>query len=121
MNINDEVTAAVESFVRAADERNVAGLKLILHENFQNIQDGLFEQKGIFVITKAEYIGLIEAKKFGGAPRAIEFVNIDMLGSLAFCKMILESEFLKFTSVIMCVATGQGWQVILNAPQVRLK
>lgn len=121
MNTYKEATASVESFVQAGDERNVAALKVILHENFQNVQDGLFEQMGIFVIDKSAYIGFIEAQKFGGAPRTIQFVSSEVLGNLAYFKVILESDFLKFTSLIMCVATEKGWQVILNAPDVRPK
>jgi len=78
MERRNEIIIAVESFIRGGDNRDVHLLEQIMHEKFQNIQDGFFDEKGIFVMSKREYISLIETKKFGGIPRTINVENIDM-------------------------------------------
>ncbi len=117
----EAIKSAVEAFVRGGDNRDVAQLERILHPAFQNIQDGFFDEKGIFVISKTNYIELVKTKKFGGNPRSIEFVHVEQMGNIALVKAILESQYLKFHSTILCVCENDRWQIISNAPKIEVK
>jgi Putative lumazine-binding len=117
----NHIKAAIESFIQGGDNTDTELLEKVIHPNFQNIQDGFFEDKGIFVFSKEQYIELVRIKKFGGKPRSIDFVSIEQMGNIAIVKVILESQFLKFVSIITCVCENNQWQIINNTPKVELK
>jgi Putative lumazine-binding len=121
MDKNTKIKHAIADFIKGGDTNDGILLDKILHPNFQNIQDGFFEEKGIFAFSKTDYIKLVDTKRFGGASRKIEFANIDDLGNLAIAKVLLESDFLKFTSYITAVFTGTEWQIVGNIPQIEAK
>lgn len=114
----EQIKNTIETFVRGGDNNDVTLLDQILHPNYQNIQDGHFEQTGIFVFSKAQYIDLVRTKKFGGHPRIIKYEDIHQMGNIAIAKVMLESKQLKFNSTIVCVFENQQWQVISNIPKI---
>lgn len=117
----EQIKAAIELFVKGGDHNNAKLLESVLHPNFQNIQNGFFEKKGIFVFSKEQYIDLVSTKKFGGNPRSIDYVSIEQMGDIAIAKVALESQYLKFLSVIICVRNHGQWQIINNTPKIEVK
>lgn len=117
----EQIKTAIEAFVQGGDNNDVTLLENILHPDFQNIQDGYFAEKGIYVFSKSEYIELVGNKTFGGNPRSIHIVSIEKLDNIAIAKVELESQYLKFLSTITCVCVDEKWQVISNIPQVEVK
>lgn len=111
----------IEAFIKAGDNRDIAALENILHTNFQNIQDGFFEERGIFVLSKSDYIDLIRTEKFGGSPRNIVFKSIKQTGNLATAQVELESQYLIFHSLIVCVKEYGQWKIINNIPSIEMK
>lgn len=116
-----KIKSAIENFISGGDNNDVLLLEKIVHPNFQNIQDGFFDQKGIFVFNKENYIDLVRTKKFGGSLRNIDFVSIEQMGNIAIAKVILESQYLKFFSMIICVCENEQWQIINNTPKIEIK
>lgn len=116
-----DVKAAIEAFVKAGDTSDVEILENILHPDFQNIQDGFFDEKGVYVFSKSDYIELIRSKRFGGQPRNITFESIEQTGNIAIAKVVLESKYLKFFSLIIGVDSGNQWQIINNTPKIKEK
>lgn len=121
MNCSIAIIQAIHTFVNAADTRNTSVLAAVMHDAYQNIQDGFFEQKGIFIFSKTRYIELIETKRFGGSPRTIKIESIDERGNIAIAKVILESELLCFSSNITLVNENSEWKVLYNVPSIRKK
>ncbi|HEU5289444.1 MAG TPA: nuclear transport factor 2 family protein [Cyclobacteriaceae bacterium] len=121
MTTQEQVKKAVSDFVRAGDTNDVALLDDVLNTQFQNVQDGFFEEKGIFVFSKEDYKKLVETKRFGGVARTIEFGPIDISGHMAHVKVRLESEFLVFNSSLLLVKEGEWWTVIHNIPKIEKK
>jgi len=117
----EQIKTAIEAFVIGGDKNDVTLLENILHTNFQNIQDGYFAEKGIYVFSKSEYIELVGNKTFGGSPRTIHIVSIEKMDNIAIAKVELESQYLKFSSTIICVGIDNKWQVISNIPKVETK
>ncbi len=117
----EHVKAAIEAFVKAGDNRDVAALERGLHASFQNIQDGFFEDKGIFVFSKSDYIELIRVKRFGGSPRSIAFHSIQQTGNMAIAQVELESQYLIFPSLIVCVQDNGQWKIMNNIPTIAVK
>ncbi len=115
------VKTAIEAFVKAGDNRDITVLENILHAGFQNIQDGFFDENGIFVLSKSDYIELIRTKKFGGSPRSIAYNSIEQTGNIATVQVKLESQYLIFHSLIVCVQENEHWKIINNIPTITMK
>jgi hypothetical protein len=116
-----QVKTAIEAFIKAGDNRDIDILEHILHSGFQNIQDGFFEENGIFVFSKSDYIELIRTKKFGGSPRSITYNSIEQTGNIAIEQVKLESQYLIFHSLIVCVQDDRQWKIINNTPTIEMK
>ncbi|WP_437397933.1 nuclear transport factor 2 family protein [Flagellimonas lutimaris] len=112
---------AVTKFIKGGDESDIKALKHILHDQFRNVQYGFFGKKGVFVISKSEYIDLIEQKTFGGVPRSMDILQIEVLGNIAMTKVKMESTELKFISYISLILDDGEWKVIENFPHVEYK
>ena len=121
MNTTTQVKETVAEFVRAGDTNDVALLDQVLHTHFQNVQDGFFEEKGIFVFSKEDYKTLVKTKRFGGTPRTIEFESVDLSGNTAHVKVRLESKFLVFNSVLLLCNEGDRWTIMYNIPRIEKK
>jgi len=117
----EQVKAAIEAFVKAGDNRDIVALEKILHANFQNIQDGLFGEKGIFIFSKSGYIDLIRTEKFGGSPRNIVYSSIEQTNHIATAQLKLESQYLIFHSLLICVEEHGVWKIINNTPVINMK
>ncbi|PRD48467.1 nuclear transport factor 2 family protein [Sphingobacterium haloxyli] len=117
----EQVETAIEAFVKAGDKQDIVVLEDILHPDFQNIQDGFFGENGIFVISKLDYIELIRTKKFGGSSRSITYHSIEQTGNMANARVKLESQYLIFHSLIVCVQDHGHWKIINNLPTIEVK
>ena len=117
----EQAEKTIEAFVKAGDNRDVAALESILHPGFQNIQDGFFEEKGIFVFSKSDYIELIRTKRFGGSPRSLVINSIKQSDNMAIVQATLESQFLIFHSLIICIRDNGHWKVVNNTPRIVAK
>lgn len=111
----------IEAFVKAGDNRDEEALERILHQGFQNIQDGFFDEKGIFVFSKSDYIELIRTKRFGGSPRSLLIDSIKQSDNIVVAHATLESEFLIFYSLIICIRDNGHWKIINNTPTIEAK
>lgn len=117
----EQIKQAIEKFIKGGDNSDPVLLDKILHENYQNIQDGFFDKPGIFIISKQEYIGLVRDKVFGGKLREITYHSLEQKNNIAYAHVSLESPTLRFLSFITCVNETGKWQVITNIPSIEAK
>ncbi|REC59827.1 hypothetical protein DRF65_24175 [Chryseobacterium pennae] len=117
----EQIKQTIEQFIKGGDNSDTTLLEEILHENYQNIQDGFFDKPGIFIIPKQEYIGLVSDKIFGGKPRQITYHSLEQKNNIAYAQVSLESPTLLFSSLIACVQENGKWQVITNIPSIEIK
>lgn len=113
-----QIQQAIENFIKAGDRSDTFLMEEILHKDYQNIQDGFFDQEGIFIISKEQYIEYIRSKTFGGKPRTISYDSIEQMGNIAIAKLILESKAVRFLSTIVCIQENGKWKVITNIPVI---
>lgn len=119
MEQHEKIRNAVTEFIKAGDDSDTEKLSGILHPDFKNTQHGFFENKGVVIFDKQEYIALVAAKTFGGNPRTLEIVQLDHVGSIAMVKALLKSSKLSFTSFISLVmGENNEWTVIGNFPHI---
>lgn len=117
----EQIQQTIEKFIKSGDNSDPVLLDEILHENYQNIQDGFFDKSGIFIIPKQEYINLVKDKIFGGKPRKITYHSLQQKNNIAYAQVSLESAALRFSSLITCVQENGKWQVITNVPSIEIK
>lgn len=117
----EQIKQAIEQFIKGGDHSDTTLLEEILHENYQNIQDGFFDKPGIFIIPKQEYIGLVRDKIFGGKTRQITYHSVEQKNNIAYAQVFLESSALRFSSLITCVHENGKWRVITNIPSIENK
>lgn len=113
-----QIQQAIESFIKAGDNSDILLMEEILHKDYQNIQDGFFDQQGIFIISKEQYIDHIRTKTFGGKPRTIFFESVEQKGNIAIAQLTLETDVIRFKSTIVCIQENEEWKVITNIPAV---
>jgi hypothetical protein len=113
-----QIQQAIESFLKAGDNSDIILMEEILHKDYQNIQDGFFDQQGIFIISKEQYIDHIRTKTFGGKPRIISFESVEQKGNIAIAQLTLETDIIRFKSTIICVQENEEWKVITNIPVI---
>ena len=116
-----EIVSAIKQFISGGDESNLQKLESVLHKEYRNIQYGFFGQSGVFVLDKEKYISLVEEKTFGGVPRDMELLSLNIHGQIAMAKLRLESAQLLFNSFVSLINDGDNWQVIGNFPDVQAK
>ncbi len=121
MKTKEQVEKAVRHFIHAGDSNDIDLLEEVLHPQFQNIQDGFFEERGVFIFLKQDYKSLVKTKRFGGAARTIEFGSIEISGDIAEVKVKLESKVLVFYSTIVLCKVIDRWKVIHNIPKIMQK
>lgn len=119
MTATPEIVKCVTEFIRAGDHNDVPALDRILHELYQNVQDGFFERQGLFQFSKADYKKLVKEKTFGGVPRSIDIRSIEEFGQhMALVQVRLESSRLIFHSQIVTVREEGDWQILYNFPRI---
>jgi enamine deaminase RidA (YjgF/YER057c/UK114 family) len=113
------ILQAVRDFIQGGDNSDVTLLNEVLHQDYSNVQSGFFEEKGIFIIDKDHYIRLIREGTFGGTPRALEIVQLEVLGNLAYARIKLFGTVLDFDSVIHLIHDQGKWWIIGNYPYIQ--
>lgn len=89
---------AVEAFARAGDSRDLGALERVLHEQYRAtvIMSGSVEPS---FMSKADYLGLIRAKKIGGDSRRVQILDVDTQGDVAFARVRLTGKQATFESI----------------------
>jgi hypothetical protein len=121
MTTLEQVKETVADFVRAGDTNDVTLLDQVLHTHFQNVQDGFFEEHGVFVFSREDYKNLVKTRRFGGVPRIIEFGTVNISGNIAHVNVRLESKYLVFNSMLLLGNDGERWTIIHNIPTIEKK
>ena len=120
-NEKDIIMDAVSAFIEAGDKSDSGRLEEVLHTEYRNVQNGLFDRLGTVSIGKAEYISLIREGKFGGVERSLDFLECDCSGPVGMVKVKMESEQMIFVSYILLAKEGQEWKVTGNYPDYSFK
>lgn len=120
MNHKQRITQTLTDFTQGADEADLERLGNSLHPQFTNVQNGFFEQTGVHIIDRSTYLGYVASGKFGGVPRRLSILQLDVLGEMAMVKVTLTRKEMVFHSYISLVFEQDQWKVIGNFPKIAL-
>lgn len=115
-NRSKKVMETLNAFIKGGDTSDVELLTNTLHKNYRNVQSGFFAKKGIFHLNKEQYIGLVKEGTFGGTPRTMETIHLEILEDLAYARVRLKSKELQFESLIVLVKEDHKWWLLGNYP-----
>tara|TARA_R110002020_G_scaffold174704_1_gene366197 strand:- start:15971 stop:16342 length:372 start_codon:yes stop_codon:yes gene_type:complete len=116
-----EIKEAVIAFIKAGDTNDVQLLGEVLHQDYQNVQDGFFGEQGLFRFSKSDYMERVGKKIFGGVPRTIIFRSIELYGAqMAVVNATLARKDLLFRSVIVVVKDIGDWKILYNLPRIEV-
>lgn len=120
MDNKRKIVQQVTKFIQGGDQSNLNMLNDALHDKFSNVQNGFFGKKGIYIIDKDNYLSLISDKTFGGIPRSMDIISVDIANDISMVKVNLKSKNLHFESFISLVKIeNDEWKVIGNFPHVK--
>jgi Putative lumazine-binding len=115
--------AAVIAFAKAADERNIAALTKLMHENYNAMarMPGATTAEPI-IESRAQYFSLIEKGRIGGKPRTISIQSVDVWNNTAVVRAELESAALHFSSTFsLFYSPEMGWQLVHDLVELHAK
>jgi ketosteroid isomerase-like protein len=111
------IEQVVNQFAKAGDERNVAQLNNLLHDDFRLVMNRLFGSEKVDLLGKAAYLKMMEEGKLGGDSRTVKILSIDVTQNNATAKVALKGKALTFESYYQLVKNAAGqWQLINDLP-----
>ena len=115
----DNIQETIKTFSKAGDERNLAMLDELLDDNYRIVMNQLFGSKEIALMDKATYLSMIEARKFGGDDREVEFKDILISGNNAIVSVNLWGNIMNVASIFNLVKNEKGqWKLISDTPTI---
>lgn len=114
---------AVLAFVKAGDERNIAVLEKLIHENFRALAHppGTTIAKPV-IEGRANYLALIQEGKIGGKPRTVSLHSADVWNNTAIVRLEMESAELHFSSTLsLFYALETGWQIVHDLVELQAR
>ncbi len=119
---DEKVRYAILQFVKAGDARSKATLDSILHTDFRVVANQLNGSNTLVIINKAQYLGLLEARKLGGDTRSVQFETIEVVENNASVRATLTGTTTVFQSFYHLVKNSSGqWLLIQDLPFVTKK
>lgn len=114
---------AVLAFVKAGDERNIAVLEKLIHENFRALAHppGTTIAKPV-IESRANYLALVQEGKIGGKPRKVSLQSADVWNNTAIVRVEMESAELHFSSTLsLFYAPETGWQLVHDLVELQAR
>ena len=111
------VEQLINQFAKAGDQRDVAQLRKILHDDFRLAMNRLFGSEKVDLLDKPTYLTMMEEGKLGGDSRTVKILFIDITQNNAAAKVALKGKALTFESYYQLVKNAAGqWQLINDLP-----
>jgi hypothetical protein len=115
--------ATVVAFAKAGDERDIATLTKLMHENYNAIAllPGSTVAKPV-VESREHYFTLIKEGKVGGKPRTISIKSVEVWNNTAVVRAELESDVLHFFSTFaLSYSPEAGWKLVHDLVELNAK
>jgi len=107
----NSIREVVEIYAKAGDMQDASKMGKVLHEGFRVVWNDP-AKKTVSLISKADYMQLIEAKKIGGDKRKVIIESIDISeGINASVRVTLDGEKGDFWNLLSLVKVDGQWLV----------
>lgn len=107
----NSIREVVEIYAKAGDLQDASKMEKVLHEGFRVVWNDP-AQKAVSLISKTDYMQLLEAKKIGGDKRKVIIESIDISeGVNASVRVTLDGEKGDFWNLLSLVKVDDKWLV----------
>jgi len=107
----NSIREVVEIYAKAGDLQDASRMGKVLHEGFRVVWNDP-AQKTVSLISKTDYLQLLEAKKIGGDKRKVIIESIDISeGINASVRVTLDGEKGDFWNLLSLVKVDGKWLV----------
>lgn len=107
-------TQVIESFARAADRRDVAGLEQVLHPSFR-IVFVVDPTKPPTQLDRAQFLGLVRDGKIGGADRQVVVSGFSAADRYASASARMQHKDASFEGVYALIEQDGRWWLLQEA------
>ena len=116
------VRYVVLQFIKAGDNRSIATLDSVLHQDFRVVANQLNGINTTSLISKSQYLSLMEAGKLGGDQRTVKIESLQIIENNATVRATITGNATVFQTFYSLIKTSNGqWQLIQDLPFVTKK
>lgn len=118
--MESKVNQAVKAFDKAATERNVEDLKIILHKDYRAMVNQFKGSPGTTIILREVYLTMMRDKKIGKTKYDAEFIQVSITDHTALAEVLLRSaNSSDIHKYLFLVQNGNDeWKIISDLPVV---
>lgn len=107
----NSIRTVVQAYAEAGDRQDISALEPVLHQSFRVVWNDP-DKNVVNLISKADYVQLLAAKKIGGDKRKVVIESIDISeGINASVRVILDGEKGKFWNLLSLVKHDGKWLI----------
>lgn len=118
---NKQVEQFIMDYAEAVDVQDITKVGSFLDSDFRIIMKSNKEKNKTTVLTKADYLNLIEEKIVGGLKRTVRIISCTQFSGTVNVLVILESEKMLMESVYNIIDSEGSWKLISDLLWVTFK
>jgi hypothetical protein len=113
MSEEQAIQRTIETFTKGADKRDVRALETVLHPSFRVVFAIEGSKNPAAVLTRAEYLSMLQEGKIGGKERKLEVDTTKVMGVFGFARVHLDAPGEKFDAELALVRESSGaWKIV---------
>lgn len=105
-------------FTTAVDAQDATTAEKYLHNDFRVVLNNHNNSGTVIILSKEQYLAMMQAGKVGGDKRNVEFLLTDVHENAATIKVHLNGSKNSFTNYYSFIKTGEAWLIINDLPQI---
>ena len=115
------IKTILTGYTSAVDSQNSAEAEKYMDTNFRVVLNNYKNLPEPTVLSKQQYLGMMQEGKVGGTKRSIVFELIDTHSSVAIAKLIMESEKNIFKTYYHLIKKAGSWCILSDTPEITSK
>ncbi len=118
--MKSSIKEVVLTFEKASAERNIDGLKKVLHPDYRAVANRFKGSDDVVLISRENYLSMTETGKIGGTSYDTDFISISVANHTAMAEVLLRSKTSSDMHKYLFLIQNQEdkWQVISDLPLV---
>lgn len=106
------IKQTIETFARAGAERDLSALEEVLHSEFRVLANRFGGKEALTIITREQYLNMMEAGKIGGNEVSVRFDDISIHGHSAAAEVAFVSESVEMQLFILLLQDEtNSWKI----------
>lgn len=107
-----QIKQTIETFATAGAARDLSTLETILHAEFRVLANRLGGKDALTIITREQYLNMMEAGKIGGNEVSVRFDKVSIHGHSAAAEVAFVSEATEMQLFILLLQDEtQAWKI----------